>query len=155
MSLKLLILVVSIIGMSACNSNETQKNQQTSPVATNAPASDPTTRLKDFYSAYISEQAEASDDTGRISSLLREYCTDSFANHLRSVYAHGELEADPIIDAQDVDQSWIKTLSVEKSSSDNYLVCYVDTYDNQKHCLDVHVVYENGKWKINNVVSSM
>ncbi|WP_276133042.1 DUF3828 domain-containing protein [Polluticoccus soli] len=153
MRLTLLLLLLSIIGISACNSNET-KNQQTSP-ATSSPASDPATRLNDFYSAYIAEKAKAAEDTGRISGLFREYCTDSFTRHLDRVYAHGELEADPIIDAQDFDQSWIKTLTVQKNGGDGYQVCYVDTYDNQKHCLDVHVVNENGKWKINSVVSSM
>lgn len=154
MRLTLLILLISTIGISACNSNETKK-EQNSPAATTGPANDPSTRLKDFYSAYIAEKGKAAEDTGRVRGLFQEYCTDSFARHLDRVYAHGELEADPIIDAPDVDQSWIKTLTVQKNGGDDYQVCYVDTYDNQKHCLDVHLVNENGKWKINNVVSSM
>jgi hypothetical protein len=87
----------------------------------------------------------------KIDSLLSKYCTRSFIDRINN---DDELDADPILDIQDVNKNWVKTLTVKTLLIDEkYLVCFsINTTKKQTHCINVFVKQEAGEWKIDNVI---
>jgi hypothetical protein len=84
--------------------------------------------LKHFYRSYMTE---ISDDNGRmmekrLDSIRKEYCTPIFIKRL----ADDSLDYDPLINAQDADKRWLKTLVIKKDTTkpNRYRVSYSDGY---------------------------
>lgn len=105
-------------------------------------------RLMHFYAYYIADN-DTKDTHHRTSAdTLRQYCTASFLKKLPGKSA--SCDCDPIIQAQDYDKNWIKTLTVTNAGPHKYDICFND-FDTHRNCFTVTVAQENGKLKINNV----
>jgi hypothetical protein len=106
--------------------------------------------LKAFYQSYIRESSKVPEDHAKIESLKAQHCTAKFLVQL----ANAELEADPFLNAQDVEEKWAENLEItpESAGKDQYNVCYTASYDNAKHCVKVTMVDEGGSWKIDNII---
>ena len=98
--------------------------------------------LKVFYQSYIRESS-------KIESLKAKHCTAKFLVQI----ADAELDADPFLNAQDVEEKWAENLEItpESAAKDQYKVCYTASFDNSKHCVKVTMVDEGGSWKIDNI----
>jgi hypothetical protein len=104
--------------------------------------------LKEFYQNYIRESSKVPEDFAKIEALKAKHCTAKFLAKL----ADTELEADPFLNAQDVEEVWADNLVVtDATGKDEYSVCYTASFDNKKYCVKVSMVDEGGTWKINNV----
>ena len=105
--------------------------------------------LESFYSYYIRENSKEPLSTNVSNDTMKKYCSMAFLKKMRN---DKELEADPIVHAQDFDPSWLKTLRVKKLNAANglkYEVCFLDVYQKKDHCIMLFLVKEAGQWKIN------
>jgi hypothetical protein len=105
--------------------------------------------LKVFYRSYILETSKVPEDAAKVASLKTQHCTSRFLG----VLANAELEADPFLNVQDVDEQWADHLEIapDAAAKDQFSVCYAVAFDNSKHCVKVAMVDEGGSWKIDNV----
>ncbi|MDQ2769613.1 MAG: YbjP/YqhG family protein [Bacteroidota bacterium] len=108
--------------------------------------------LKEFYTTYITESSKslATDNLDRIFAIQKKYCTVSLLNKINAQFKSGQLEADPFLQAQDIDVSWLNTLSFNKDSRrlNGYRVSYFDSVANEKVVIHLTVVNQDGKFKI-------
>lgn len=105
--------------------------------------------LKDFYTRYIIETEKATEDWSKIEALKKKYCTSSY---LKKLAADEDIDADPFLNAQDVDKNWLNTLTITKDTGNKpniYKVCFVFEYNQELHCIHVAMVKEGNSWKIN------
>lgn len=104
--------------------------------------------LKSFYKSYIAESNKVPEDQAAIGALKSKHCTAKYLGQL----AGEELEADPFLNAQDVDPSWAETLEVTPDDvvKDQFAVCF-PLADKSKHCVEVTMVEDGGSWKIDNI----
>jgi Protein of unknown function (DUF3828) len=107
--------------------------------------------LKVFYQSYIQESSKVPEDNAKIESLKTKHCTAKFLG----VLADAELDADPFLNAQDVDEKWADNLEIapDAAAKDQFSVCYTVAFDNSKHCVKVAMVDDGGSWKIDNVTN--
>lgn len=108
-------------------------------------------RIREFYSSYILANAKDDVDQRRVDQLLLDYCTPAFIKHIKSLYSSGELDADPIVAAQDFDENWVKTMAVTSIGKRMYKVCYQNSYNSEQICMRVAVEREAGTWKIGDI----
>lgn len=108
-----------------------------------------TDAIKDFYGAYIRENSKEPGDMKAVESIKKKHCTSSLLQKLSGE----ELDADPFLDAQDVDANWVNTMEVlpEGSAENVYGVCFLLTPGESKHCVRVAMKQEGGEWKIDDV----
>jgi hypothetical protein len=105
--------------------------------------------LKGFYQSYIKESSKVPSDNAKLESLKAKHCTKQYLDKL----ADEELDADPFLNAQDVEEQWAENLEItaDASNKNQFSVCYTVSFDNSKHCVAVSMVEEDGSWKIDNV----
>lgn len=113
------------------------------------PETQPMDSLREFYQSYIKESSKLPGDDQQISALKKKHCTARFLGELDKA----ELEADPFLNAQDVEEQWASNLEInpEAGSKDKFQVCYTASFDNAKHCVEVSMVKEGENWMIDNV----
>ncbi len=105
--------------------------------------------IRKFYSAYIKVNSVQDDyipDAKNIVDTLKKYCTIALVRTARN----GNREFDPIIQGQDYDTTCVPTIEVVKTDPKNnvFQVCYHQAYNDTKHCINVALVQENKKWKL-------
>jgi hypothetical protein len=106
--------------------------------------------LKTFYSSYIIENSKDSTNEKEIESIKKRYSTARFLDK----FNNEEIDADPYLNVQDFKKEWVNTLSVKKahnSKENSYNVCFNILANEKPHCINVSIVKESNKWKINNV----
>ena len=105
--------------------------------------------LREFYQSYIQECSKFPVHAEQIASLEKRYCTSRLLQSLED----GELDADPFLNAQDVDAKWADNLEIapDNSGTNLYQVCYASTFDKSKHCVKVKLTKEGESWKIDEV----
>ena len=105
--------------------------------------------LKTFYKGYIAETSKLPENRAAVESLKAQHCT---ARYLKQLAAE-DLEADPFLNAQDVEESWASNLEVTPDDvvQNQFAVCYTASFDNSKHCVEVTMVEDGGSWKIDNI----
>ncbi|MDR2496627.1 MAG: YbjP/YqhG family protein [Tannerellaceae bacterium] len=104
--------------------------------------------LNEFYRAYISLcDTSASEDQRQ--ALLHKYCTE---NCLRELEA-ADLDYDPIVDAQDCDAAWLRSLAVGKVHGQAKLfeVSYTAPYSG-KIVIRLALSEERNGLKINSII---
>ncbi|WP_151089384.1 DUF3828 domain-containing protein [Hymenobacter baengnokdamensis] len=110
------------------------------------------TMLKEFYTAYITESSKspAINNLDKIFALQKKSCTVGLSNKINAQLKSGQLEADPFLQAQDIDISWLKTLSFMKDlrRQNGYIVSYFDSEANEKVVIHLTVIRQDGKFKI-------
>lgn len=107
--------------------------------------------LKAFYKDYIKESSKVPADNAKIESLKTKHCTAKYLGQL----ADQELEADPFLNAQDVEEKWADNLEITPDgvTQNQFSVCYTASFDNSKHCVEVTMVEDGGSWKIDNITN--
>lgn len=105
--------------------------------------------LKTFYVDYITESTTMPVNLKRIDVIKRKYCTARFITKIEKQ----ELDYDVILNAQDCDLEWLKTLSVTKDSKrvNTYIVSYIDNFSKKKNAISLVVVSEKGEFKVNSI----
>lgn len=106
--------------------------------------------LKTFYVIYISENAKESINKKRINIIKKKYVTEKLLNKIEKE----ELDYDPIINAQDCDVQWSKTLEITNDckKSQIYIVSYIDVYSKRKNTIKLFIIKEFGYFKISNIL---
>lgn len=106
--------------------------------------------LKEFYTAYITENAKMPADFTKINLIKKKYCT---ANLLSKIEKE-ELDYDPFLNAQDSNTEWLKTLTIKKDTKENNLfqVSYKDTYSGTQVIIKLIVIKEMESYKINAIL---
>lgn len=109
--------------------------------------------VKEFYTLYISAcDNPDGNNENTLDSLKNKYLTTRLLNKLKNPDL--ELDADPILAAQDCDKNCIKTLDVEPETGkmNIYNVCYTWLSDNKKICIKLLLTEENGNYLIDDIL---
>jgi len=108
--------------------------------------------LKEFYTLYISA-CDSSDGNSALDSLKNKYFTVSLLNKLKN--PNLELDADPILNAQDCDKNCVKTLEIKPDAGQKnvYNVCYTWLSDDTKVYIKLLLVENNGNYLIDDILS--
>lgn len=102
--------------------------------------------LKAFYVSYITENSKMPVNIKSVVAIRKKYCTANFINKIEKQ----ELDYDLILNAQDCDLEWLKTLSVTKDTkrSYTYVVSYIDNYSKKRNTINLVVVKEKEVFKV-------
>ena len=124
------------------------------PVRTQAasPNDAATEMLKEFYTRYITEISKTSPSAKKLHSIRKQYCTAGLLSRMKEL----ELDYDPFINAQDTDDSWIKTLSVKRHPEKGkglYIVSFSDTESKTTITVTLSVVKEGDDYKIGGIAA--
>jgi len=107
--------------------------------------------LKEFYTLYITECDKMPLNEQNIMALKNKYFTSEFLTK----WDDAELDYDPVVNAQDYDQNWIKTLEINPVAERNntYRICYhYDAFDGERtNCVILVLVEKNEKYLINDI----
>jgi hypothetical protein len=105
--------------------------------------------LREFYQNYIRISSKFPVNAEKIASLKKTHCTSRFLETLDGV----DLEADPFLNAQDVDARWADNLEItpDNSGKNLYMVCYVSSFDNSKNCVKITMKEVDESWKIDEI----
>ncbi|GHT65538.1 hypothetical protein AGMMS50239_25530 [Bacteroidia bacterium] len=111
--------------------------------------------LREFYTMYISACDNSVENGEENLTLLRnKYLTKALLNKLEDPDL--ELDADPLLNAQDCDKNCIKTLEIkpETGRKNVYSVCYVWPSDNKNICIKLLLINENGNFLIDDILDN-
>jgi hypothetical protein len=98
--------------------------------------------LENFYNLYVTENFSVFKD---VNILKNEYFTKEFFDKLNVA----KLDYDPVLNAQDRDISWMKTLEINPIADQEnaYRVCY----KKNTICATLFIVKTNGRYLINDI----
>ena len=125
-----------------------QNNRKTSASNDNAQI---IVMLKDFYNLYVTKKLSVFRD---VDILKNKYFTENFFKKLDVGCMEDDMYpyTEPVLNAQDRDTSWMKSLEVkpvEGGQQGMYKVCYGDK--EKPICVTVFIVKINGKYLINDI----
>lgn len=103
--------------------------------------------INSFYTSYIAWQTDLNHTQLDIEELKKQTCTPELLQSLEQQ----ELEADPFLNAQDVDFSWLSSLAVEKKGTNQFVVSYRTGYNDQVIRVRVGLVKDGSSYKITSV----
>lgn len=132
----LAVLVLCVCGSATYAQHKTSNTEQ---------------RLKMFYTYYMLFNDQPLPAKTISKDTLRKYCSASF---LKKMHADKELDYDPIVQAQDYDKQFVKTLqvaSIGKAGEQKYCVSYWYPFANKRDSLIVYMAPEAGFMKIKSV----
>lgn len=121
------------------------------PAQANAPSDAAIEMLKEFYTKYITANAKTDVSTKKLNSIRKQYCTAGLLTRIQDP----ELEQDPFLNAQDVDEDWLKTLSVNRDpqkAKGAYVVSFLDQESKTKTTIKLLVVKDGDRYKIDGIV---
>jgi len=108
--------------------------------------------LKEFYTAYITEWSKLTTPINltKLNAIQRKYCTASLLSKIKAQLKSGQLDSDPFLQAQDVDISWLKTLSFNRDSRilNSYTASYIDSVSNEKVIIHLTIIKQGDNFKI-------
>ncbi len=108
--------------------------------------------LKEFYAAYITASSELPTTAAlkQLDALPKKYCTAALLRKINAQSQQGHLDADPFTQSQDVDLSWLKTLSVRREvrSANFYTVSLGDDISRFKVVIHLTVLKQGNSFKI-------
>ena len=116
----------------------------------NAPNDAAVQMLKEFYTKYITEITKTSPSTRKLNSIRKQYCTAGLLSRIKEI----EMDEDPFLNAQDADDSWLKTLSVSKDSQKSkgvYVVSFLNNESKEKITARLLVVKDGDDYKIDGI----
>lgn len=111
-----------------------------------------TEMLKEFYIKYITEVSKNSPSEKKLHSIRKQYCTAGLLSRMKEL----QLDYDPFINAQDTDDSWIKTLSVKRHPEKGkgfYIVSFSDTESKTTVTVTLSVIKEKDDYKIDGIAA--
>lgn len=104
--------------------------------------------LKEFYISYINESAKNPVSIQNLNKIKSNYCTKKMLLKIDSQ----ALDYDPILNAQDCDMEWLKTLSVSRSKKSVFIVSFIDNYSKTKNSIKLVVIKVNDQYKIDDFI---
>ncbi len=114
------------------------------------------TMLHSFYTTYISAGCEdlSTNYEPKLNRIKKRYCTAKFVKNLTSRTETGEIDWDPLINAQDFNPKWILSLSIKRNVSriNQYDISYFDDYTHKESTMKVTVTKQGEDFLINNVL---
>lgn len=119
--------------------------------AQNTPADKVITMLKDFYTAYMTQFPDISPSRKqKLQAILKKYCTVNLIKKIPKLA--DQIDSDPILNAQDSDAAWAKSLVIEKDpkKADVFAVSYRDG-GNTLTTIHLKVVKQNDTYKVDTV----
>lgn len=105
--------------------------------------------LRKFYTAYISEIANNEGNEKQLQKLKQQFCTNALIKKIENA----ELDYDPIINAQDADTAWLKSLEISKDKQKEltYTISYIDIYDQKKTVVTIKIKKVKESYKIDSI----
>ena len=102
--------------------------------------------LKTFYTLYFSEMENNSikDSEANLDILKKKYMTSELYEKLKNI----DLDYDPIINGQDVEVDWKKSLDIKFIKHDLYQMCIESSFDKKKYCTFLKVKKTQTGYKI-------
>ncbi|TAF74136.1 MAG: DUF3828 domain-containing protein [Bacteroidetes bacterium] len=99
-----------------------------------------------FYRSYIHENVKMPTNDYKINLIKKKYCT----NKLLQKIELDDLDFDPLVNAQDYDLEWLKTLTIKEiiTKKNTFSVSYIDNFSKKRIFLSVTVINESGSYKI-------
>jgi hypothetical protein len=158
--MKKAIIILSVFALFGCNyttkSNPKQENdvveQEINNTKVSSKEKNEIETLNEFYTAYI--LACCKNNMEKSDSLTKQYLTDELQTKLKVAFFY-ELDYDPILNAQDCDESTIKTLKITPNTSreNAYNVCYTWTSweGAESVCIVLFLINRNGEFLIDNI----
>ncbi|GHV59808.1 hypothetical protein FACS1894103_3980 [Campylobacterota bacterium] len=134
-------VLLGILVLAGCTGKQAPK---TPPTSLQPP---PRKLIVEFYNAYIAAWCEPADKAKAIEKVKNKYLTKL----LRTQLTVKNADYMPILKAKDCDQSWAKTIEVEreKKAQDAYNACYITSYN--KHCRTIYLKKVNGIFRIDRI----
>lgn len=101
--------------------------------------------IRMFYKEYLLEF-----ENDFVDSVRRKYCTPELIKKI----VNKELDYDPFLNAQDFDDSLLRTLDAKKSNTPQgyYIVSYVDGYSKKKVYIVISLAEHEGEYRISDVI---
>ena len=131
MNSKILLLLFFFGYFQSCKQETKQANQIAKPAIIDH--SDQNIHiLKQFYNAYFTEMESTNKNSEEKLDLLRK---NAMTIELYNKFKNLDLDYDPIINGQDVDENWRKTLKIEYDSKTQlYQICTISSFDKKNNC---------------------
>lgn len=108
--------------------------------------------LKVFYTGYITELSKPPtlDSFKKKDALARKYCTAALFNKIAAQKEHGYVDADPYVQANDVDTAWLKTLSFKRDvgKQNGYILSFTNIPPTYKNIIHLTVLKQGKNYKI-------
>lgn len=105
-------------------------------------------QLKLFYILYFSEMEKESVDENKLNKLLKKNLTNKLYEKIKKI----DLDYDPIVNGQDIDPNWKKTLKIIYIPKSNlYQMCTTNSFDNSKYCTYLKVEKSRDGYKISDI----
>ncbi|SDQ17099.1 hypothetical protein SAMN05421664_0863 [Chryseobacterium soldanellicola] len=108
--------------------------------------------LNKFYSLYFSAM-ENVDNTSEndLDLIKRKYMTSKLYEKLKKI----DMDYDPVINAQDVDSNWQKSININHVKDDLFKMCIKNSYDKSLNCtyLKVEENFKIYDIQVNNIAS--
>lgn len=142
-SKKLIICLLVVLSLQACN--QTPTNKPGAKITTSPNNDEIIKELKTFYTKYFSEMENTGKTSEKNLDILRqEYMSTKLYEKLKKI----DIGYDAVINGQDVDPEWKKTLTINYIGKDVYEVCTVASFDKAKYCTYLKVEKTDNKYKI-------
>lgn len=148
---RILIILICLLSLS-CNNKQKSQDSIASVTETQIDNNTPKEIITDFYRQYIALQDSppSAENRTSIGSILKKYLTKELISQIEKA----SLDYDPLINAQDVSLSWLKTLKVKEIDSfrKEYSVCYLNAYNNSIKCINLKVNKVDSTYKISDIL---
>ncbi len=141
---KVIIFLLIAASLQACNQTSTSKPDAQTTISQNN--DEIVKELTVFYTKYFSEMEGIGKASEKNLDLLRQkYMSQKLYEKLKII----NIDYDPVINEQDVDPNWKKTLSIKYLKEGNlYEVCTINGFDNSKNCTYLKVEKSETGYKI-------
>lgn len=134
---KVLFLLFFFGYFQSCKQENKNLNQNIkSPKIENADKNIPI--LKEFYNAYFTEMESTNKNSEeKLDLLQKKYMTSELYKKIKNL----DLDYDPIINGQDIDENWRKTLTIKYNSKDQlYQMCTTSSFDKKNNCTYLRMI---------------
>jgi hypothetical protein len=137
----IIFLIIGLLSMTNCDCAQAQNKPSDKQAIT---------MLKEFYTVYITELSKWPINSTELNTIKKKYCTSSLLSKIKAQFKSGQLSADPFLQAQDFDISWLKTLSVNRDSKklNGYNISYIDSEAKEKVVIRLTVIKQGDGHKI-------
>ncbi|SFP01414.1 Protein of unknown function [Chitinophaga sp. YR627] len=118
---------------------------------TNVPEAEGILTLKTFYAKYIVTFSEETDEV-KLTKLRKQFCTAGLLKKYNKMKS--DIDADPLLKAQDSDPAATTTLKVRKDAAkaDTYVVAYQDMFTKKWINIKLHLIKEGNFYKIDAIL---
>ncbi len=141
---KLVIFLLIAVSLQSCSQTPTSKPNTQNAISKNS--NEIIKELKNFYTLYFMEMENTGKtDEKKLDLLRQKYMSQKLYEKLKNI----NIDYDPVINGQDVDSNWKKTLAINYIKKSNfYEVCTTSSFDGSKYCTYLKVEKNKSGYKI-------